>query len=152
MNSEKYLKLIFISTGFIFLRSSFGKFQSGNFVNSLAPILKKFASQNPFPIYKSFLEQIAIPNAGLCGMLTMWGELFAALTLVGLSVYLLFNSKPQRIIYLLLAAGFLTGAILNAVFWLASGWTSPSTDGLNLLMFLIEVIGFVYSVKKFKLK
>lgn len=64
----------------------------------------------------------------------------ASITLA--SIYLL-TRKPTFLSKLVLELGLLGGILLNIIFWLAAGWTSPSTDSLNLLMFLIEAIGFI---------
>lgn len=144
MKEAKYLYLIFAGVGFIFLRSGYGKLTGGTFVSTLGETLTKMADKNPYPWYKDFLLYTAIPNSATFGMLTMWGELFAGLTLLIISLYLLIQKKTAKFLYLLLGAGFLTGAFLNATFWLAAGYTSPSTDGLNLVMFLVQVVGFFF--------
>lgn len=146
-NTSKYLYLIFAVIGFIFLRSSVGKIQGGTFVSSLGGTLAKFADKNPYPFYKSFLENVAIPNAGIFGLLTMWGEFFSGAAILLSSLYLLFQPRGNRLIYLLLSAGLLVGAFLNGIFWLAAGWTSPSTDGLNLVMFAVQAIGLIFVLK-----
>jgi hypothetical protein len=148
MKDIKYLYLLFVGIGFIFLKSSYGKFTGGTFVSGLADTLTKFASKNPYPWYKSFLTNIAIPNSQIFGMLTMYGELFAGATLFGVSLYLLMAKKVSKMVYSFFGAGLLVGAFLNGTFWLASGYTSPSTDGLNLLMFFAEVIGILYILQK----
>lgn len=148
MLGNKYLYLIFASIGFIFLRSGYGKVTGGKFVGGLGETLTKFASNNPYPQVKSFLEQIAVPNSGIFGILTMYGEVFAGISLMGASVYLLFAAKNPRVSYLILGAGLLTGAFLNTVFWLSAGYTSASTESLNLVMFAVEVVGLAFVWQK----
>lgn len=146
---NKSLLFIILVNGLIFLRSSWGKFADDKFANGLAGTLAKFASKNPYPFYKSFLESVAIPNSQLFAVLTMTGELFAALTLVLGSIYLLLNKKNQKnqFVTLVLRLGLVVGLFLNVSFWLASAWTSPSTDGLNLLMAVVQLIALVYISK-----
>lgn len=144
-----YLKLIIALNGFIWLRSSYGKFTAGNFPDNLGKTLGAFASKNPYPFYKDFLNNVAIPNSQLFGSLTLYGEAFAALTLTFLPIYLLFNPASKAIRYLL-ALGLLTGAFLNLIFYFAAGWTSPSTDSLNLLMFGIQIISLFAILKPHK--
>lgn len=120
------------------------KIQGGSFVSSLAGILGKFASKNPYPFCKNFLENIAIPNSIIFGTLTMWGEFFSGVTVGLLSLYLIFQPKGSRSIHILLAAGLLVGAFLNAIFWFAAGWTSSSTETLNMVMFAVQIVGFVF--------
>jgi len=43
--------------------------------------------------------------------------------------------------------GLIGGITLNTMFWLAAGWTSPSTDGLNLLMLVTQLIGLVVIIR-----
>lgn len=148
MKESRYLYLIFASLGFIFLRSSYGKFSGGTFVSTLGDTLTKLASKNPYPWYKDFLLNTAIPNSNMFGVLTMWGELFSGITLVCLSLYLLVQKKSTKLIYMLLCGGFIVGAFLNLIFWLAAGYTSPSTESLNLVMFLVQVIGVFYTLQR----
>lgn len=137
-----------LSVGIVWLRSSFGKITSGKFAETLGQTLLKFASNNPYPWYKSYLENFAIPNARVMGMVIMWGELMCALAIIGASLYLLFKPDGVKAAEIVLLAGLAVGMILNINFWLASGWMSPSTESINMLMFLIECIGFVYGIKK----
>lgn len=147
-NDSKYVYLILAALGFIFLRSGYGKVVGGQFVSTLGETLTKFASKNPNPFYKNFLEQVAIPNSVTFGYLTMLGEVFAGLSLLLLSVYLLFNKKAGRIVYLVLGAGLLVGAFLNATFWLAAGWMSPSTESVNLVMLVVQIIGLAFVTQR----
>lgn len=141
--------LIVLFVGLIYARSSFGKFASGNFPQNLGETLGRFSSKNPYPWYREFLESVAIPNSQTIGVLVMWGELFVAVALVGGSLYFL-TKKFSRTVAAVLIIGLFIGALLNLVFWLASSWTSPSTDSLNLLMFSIEVIAIVTLLKFYK--
>ena len=61
---------------------------------------------------------------------------------------LFFMAKQARLGYLLLAGGLVVGLFLNLNFWLAAGYTSPSTDGLNLLMMIVEALGIFYIFPK----
>lgn len=146
---DKYLLLIILADGLIWLRSSLGKFPPEKFINGLGVVLQKFASNNPYPWYKSFLQNIAIPNSQIFGTFTFYGEILTALSVTLAAVYLLF--KPaKKLILILLLAGLLGGMFLNATFWLASGWMSPSTDSLNLLMLAIQTIALVAVFKESK--
>lgn len=142
----KYFLIIILATGLLWLKSSFGKFTSGNFVDGLSGTLNKFASQNPYPLYKSILQNIAIPNSKLIGSWVLWGELFTALAITVSALFILLNVKASKKAALLLIAGLLGGILLNVVFWLAAGWTSPSTDSLNFLMLVIQISGLLFAV------
>lgn len=143
--------LVLLAVDFIWVRSSVGKIIGGKFVDSLGGVLTKFASQNPYPWYEAFLTSVAIPNSSLLGVLIMLGEAFTAFSLL-LGVGLILLNKINKLVIFLVIAGLITGAFLNLNFWLASGWTSASTDSLNLLMFLIQLIGVVYIVGLYKSK
>lgn len=140
--------LMLLSVGFIWLRSSVGKFTGGTFVDTLAGTLGKFASNNPYAWYKNYLQIVAIPNAKTIGMVIMWSEFLAAISITGAILYLLFGSEKNKIAQIILLIGLIGGMILNANFWLAAGWMSPSTESVNLLMFLIQGVGFMYGIKK----
>lgn len=147
---NKYLLVVLMVVGLVWLRSSLGKFAAGDFVDNLPKTLGLFASKNPYPLFKEFLLNTAIPNSFVFGNLVQFGELFSAVAITGVSVYLLLGMKRAKLLDLLLAKGLIVGALLSLTFWLAAGWMSPSTDGLNLLMLAIELVGlfWVWSWRK----
>ncbi|MCR4305849.1 MAG: hypothetical protein NUV73_02070, partial [Candidatus Daviesbacteria bacterium] len=63
---------------------------------------------------------------------------------------LLLSPRPHKLLSKALIAGLLIGAFLNITFWLGFGYTSPSTDSLNLLMATVQIIGVFYFWKGFK--
>lgn len=142
--ARKYLQTVILLIGLVWFRSGLDKLASGNFASGLADTLAKFAGKNPYPWYKDFLQNTAIPNSQTFGTLTMWGEVFAAGTLVGCSLLLIFSKKPSKVVRLLLLFGLATGVFLNLTFWLAAGWTSSSTNTLNLLMAGVQIVGILY--------
>lgn len=144
---SKPFLFVLLTIGLMWLRSSLGKITEGKFVDSLGTTLTKFAANNPYPLYKSFLEDIAIPNSKTFGLLTMWGEFFTALAITISVVYLLSTKKTGRTVKILLASGLIVGIFLNTVFWFASGWTSASTDSLNLLMIAVQSIALIFLIK-----
>ncbi len=135
-----YFLLFVLAIGLLWLKSSYGKLTGGVFVDGLGKTLTMFASKNPYPWYKDFLTQIAIPNSKTFGLLTMWGEFFAAVSIT-ISSIILIATRGNKLIKAILLLGLLGGAFLNAIFWLAAGWTSASTESLNLLMLILQVIG-----------
>jgi len=136
--------------GGVWLRSGFEKMAEGKFVSSLGMVLNKFASENPNSAYKEFLLNTAVPNASFFGYAVMWGELFSGITLVGVTLYLLTQRHVNRRLGIIIGLGLIIGFILNLNFWLAAGWMSSSTDGLNLLMMALEAIGLLVVVKELK--
>lgn len=143
------LLIILLSVGLLWLRSSFGKFTGGTFVNSLGATLTKTAEKNPYPWFKEFLTSVAIPNSQVFGLLVLWGEIFSAVAITVGAVLMLVNPHPNKFVSLVLIAGLAGGALLNIIFWLGFGYTSPSTDGLNLLMAVVEIIGIVFIMQQF---
>lgn len=135
--------LVLLTLGLDWLRSSVGKITSGKFVAGLTPILNKFISNNPNSWYNDFVKNMVIPNSNLFGNLTMWGEFLSAISITFGSFYLLLNKKGNKRIELLLLSGLIGGALLNLNFYLAAGWTSSSTESLNLLMFAIQAVAIV---------
>ena len=144
--SMPYL-LVLLVVGFLWIRSSLEKIEGGKFVSTLGGTLGKFASNNPYPWFKNLLQTTAIPNSQMFGMMVMVGELVVAITIT-VSVLMMLAGKRSGLVHSILLLGLLGGLLLNGTFWLAAGWMSPSTDGLNLLMFSIELIGFFYLLKQ----
>lgn len=147
--TDPYVLLILLATGLLFLKSGFEKVTEGAFVGGLAKTLGFFASKNPNPSVKGFLVNTAIPNAEFFGVLTMWGEVLAGASICIAVGYFLMKRTMHDSMLLLLGIGLFVAALLNFVFWLAAGWASASTDSLNLLMFVVEVIGLVFVAKHY---
>lgn len=143
-SSAKLLLVLFLSIGLLWAKSSYGKFASGNFVSTLGATLGKIVDKNPYPWFKEFLNFIAIPNSGLFGSMVMWGEFLAAVAIILGSLILLLNPKANPLIKLMVIAGLLGGVFLNIIFWLGFGYTSPSTDSLNVLMAVVQIIGILF--------
>lgn len=140
-NSEYGFLLITLAVGLIWARSNYEKFIGGKFVDSLGVTLTKAVERNPYSWYKGFLQNIAIPNSVIFGQMVLWGEFLVAVAILFSSAYLL--KKQNRFAYIILILGLSGGFFLNLNFWLAFAWTSPSTDNLNLLMGVIELVGVV---------
>lgn len=151
-NGNRYLYVIFAVIGFIFLRSGWGKVSGGEFVGTLGATLGKFASKNPNPIVTDFLNNVAIPNSQIFGFLTMWGEVLTGLNLLVLSAYLLFTKSAKKNVFMLMSLGFAVGFMLNLTFWFAAGWTSASTDSVNLVMGAVNAVGLIYALKHTMIK
>lgn len=145
----KPLFWILLSLGLLWARSSYGKLTGGTFVSSLGQTLSKVTDKNPYPFFKQFLTDVAIPNSQLFGQLVLWGELLSAIAITAGSLVLLFNPNAGKLVILGLVAGLVGGLLLNVVFWFGFGYTSPSTDSINLLMAAIEIIGIVVLLKQF---
>lgn len=143
-DTRTYLLLILLADGLIWLRSGWGKISAGNFADTLGSTLEKFASKNPYPWNRDLLLNLAIPNSQIIGYLVIWGEAFTALTLVLGSVYLILFPKVTPLFKTVLLMGVATGAFLNVLFYFSSGYLSSSTESLNLLMIVVEVVAFLF--------
>lgn len=143
---------IIFGLGALWIKSGLGKIVGGSFAQSLDKTLLFFAlgnpsnpqlsAGNPYGWYQAFLMQVAIPNSYLMGLSVQWGELLVGLGFTGLTLAYFLFPKFRRLILLVLAKTAFFGFLLNISFWLASAWTSPSTEMVGLVMMLIEVIAF----------
>jgi thiosulfate dehydrogenase [quinone] large subunit len=87
--------------------------------------LRRFASKNPFPWYKIFLERYLIPNSRPAGYFFVTAEV-----VLGAALVLGFLTVPAAII----------GALFNVNFRLVAGWQSPSNTPLNYLMIICKLL------------
>lgn len=139
---------VLLSVGLMWAKSSYSKFTSGNFVSGLGETLSKVSPKNPYPFYKQFIYSVAIPNSSIFGFMVLWGELLVSVSIVVGTVLLMMNPL-NKMAALALVAGLLGGLLLNITFWLGFGWTSASTDSINLLMGVIELIGIFVLFRQF---
>lgn len=144
--------LVLLAVGLLWLRSSYGKLTGGTFVQNLGETLTKVAPKNPYPWFKEFLTSVAIPNSPIFGTLVLTGEFLSAVLITAGALGLLINPRPHKLLVKALTVGLLIGVFLNIIFWLGFGYTSPSTESLNLLMAVIEVIGIAVLVSSFSQK
>lgn len=141
-----WLLLIQIVIGYEWLHGGLEKLETGGkFVAGLPQTLARFAEKNPYPWMKAFLTGPATTSATLFGNLVQWGELLTGLGLIAGALYLLFlaprlNGVLRRVAGILVAIALLGGMTMNAFFGLAAGHTSPSTSGINLVMFFSQVM------------
>jgi uncharacterized membrane protein YphA (DoxX/SURF4 family) len=84
-----------------------------------AAVFGNWAKGNPYPFMTDFLKAFAVPNAA-----AIFTVVAAAETLVGVAFLLGFLIRPASI----------GGVILNSFFYLAAGFSSTSTAGVNLVM------------------
>lgn len=136
---------ILLAAGLLWLHSVYGKLAGGMFVGALGKTLGYFASENPYGFMKTFLTQTAIPNSEKFALLTMGGELYAALVITIASILMIRKSTPTPASRYFLMTGLAVGAFLNVIFYFAAGWTSPSTWSINIFMAAVQLIG-IYSL------
>lgn len=119
------------------------KVSSSAFVEDIGRTLAAFASRNPFPWYKSFLEGFAARNSTLLAYAVEWTQIVIGLTLALFAAVILYrpddagrNRRWLRCAIWCLAAG----AVMNANFYLAAGWNNPGTRGVNVVMFWSQIV------------
>lgn len=124
-SSALWLAIVRIAVGYIFLTSGIEKLANPGLAASMPGTLTRFASENPHLWYKGFLLNTAIPHAALFGQLTAWGETLAGVSLV---------------LGAITPLGAIGALFLNLNIYFASGWTSPSTDSLSVLMIVVDLV------------
>lgn len=131
--------------GLEWLSAGFEKLGSGTFPHDLHATLTFFASKNPFPWYRDFLVWLTSHNVTSFGYVIEWSQIAMGVALVfGPLVYLWVHSKKMRkITVVCMVFALVGGVIMNGHFYLASGWTSAGTKGVNYLMFWLQLV-FIY--------
>jgi hypothetical protein len=144
--------LLFVQAilGYEWASAGLEKITQGTFSTSIVPTLSAFAAKNPHQWYAANILPQAIAHAPLLAELIQWGELLvgAALLSSALASFLrprITASSAMRITVLVACAG---GLLMNANFYVAAGWMSPSTRGLNALMFWTQVAILWFWAKK----
>ena len=124
------------------LHAGIEKVSSPAFVQNLDKTFAAFAAKNPFAWYKSFLEGPATAKSVMLGYTIELSQLLIAGTLIvaaGVLVYAK-EAESRRTALFAAAVALLGGALMNANFYLASGWMSPSSKGVNLVMFWTQIV------------
>lgn len=139
------IALVQAVVGFEWVKAGWEKVSDPNFIGGLERTIGVFASKNPTGWYKDFLTGTVSPNATLFGWLVAYGEFIAGVVLlIAAASYLFYGSGADVVSRFVVPIGAVTaltgGAFLSANFWFAAGWLSVSTDSLNAVMFLIQIV------------
>jgi len=124
-NAAVSVLLVRLFLAYEWINSGTGKVESifGNATAYFDGMSKVFgavwAKSNPYPFMVEFLTKTAAPNAA-----TVVALIAVLEVLVGISLLFGFLTR----------LGALAGIVLNSIFYLAAGHTSPSTAGINLVM------------------
>lgn len=117
------------------------KVSSSAFVNGIRETFAFFASKNPFPLMKEFLLGFATQNAAAFAYAVEWSQVAIAITLIICAAFIgLRVNRFARIALCLSILALLGGALMNATFYLAAGWTGPGTKGSNVVMFWTQMV------------
>lgn len=112
--------------------------------------LEGFAAKTPYISYAGFLTSTAIPNATLFGNAIRTTELLAGIIFVFGGIILLAGKRIPSAASWVMAIACFAAALMNLNFFLAAGWTSPSTWGVNMIMTLVEIILGVFYIANAK--
>ena len=134
---ERWLAVLRIVVGLWFLKGIVTKLSvaflggvipvpvaSERWIGTMPKLLGRYAAENPFPIYKQFLEETVIPNTHIFAHLTAYGE-----TVVGIG--LTFG--------LLTVLAALAGLGLVTMYGLATQHMTPGQQGFHLVLFACMV-------------
>ena len=124
------------------LSAGWEKIHGGQFVPNIGKTLDHFENGNPHEWYIALILAIAKSHPVVFGLLVQWGELFVGIGLIAtIAIFTLSQHRYSKNIARFLALTALSGgALMNLNFYLAAGWTSPSTGGLNALMFWVQIV------------
>src|SRR6185503_12697071 len=129
---------------FKWLHSGWGKWAAPGFMDNIGKALAGFADKNPCPWYANFLNSTIIPHADTFGNAIRTGELLVGVILALAGLLLLAKRRLSPAATWILVLAFFGAALMKLNFYLAAGWTSPSTWGVNLVMGLIHLILGLY--------
>jgi hypothetical protein len=146
MKKASVIWLVFVQwvLAFEWLHSGWGKWSAPGFMDNIGKSLEGFAAKTPYTAYASFLKSSVVPNAELFGNTIRTGELAVGVALALGGILLLTQKRLPAVATWLLAIACFGGALMNLNFFLASGWSSPSTWGVNMVMGLALFILGVY--------
>lgn len=124
---QQALAFLRVTTGLFFLYAGNQKLSTPHFETVLGGILKTWAAGNPFPLYKQFLEHVALPHIHHISLLVTDGEMAVGLSyILGLLVPF---SAPAAV-------------FMNINFLLAAQHTDPSILTINLVFVIISLTLF----------
>lgn len=122
--------------------SGWGKIYGGTFVGSIHTSFIRFENGNPHNWYIDSVLKSAKEYPALFANLVQWGEILTGLGLLfALTLYWFSKKSINKNIARCIAISALTGGVfMNLNFYFAAGWTSPSTNGLNILMLWMQTV------------
>src|SRR4051812_5574497 len=138
---DRYLLFILLAVGLLWLKSGLGKLAMGDFADTLGGTLVKFMAKNPYPWFVDFINSVVLPSSSMWGLVVMAAETLTGIAVTFSALMLMFVGGNEKRMVWTMKVGLIVGFGLSLMFWLAAGWTSPSTDGLNQLMLVAEGVG-----------
>jgi uncharacterized membrane protein YphA (DoxX/SURF4 family) len=144
--SVVWLMLIQFVLAFEWLHSGWGKWAKPGFMDNIGKTLEGFATKTPYKAYGAFLNNTAVGNADLFGNSIRIGEIGVGIALALSGIILLTKKRLPSWAVAAMVIALLGGALMNLNFFLASGWSSPSTWGINMTMGFIQLILAIYYI------
>ncbi len=126
-----------MTVAYVWWSAAYEKLSNPEFLSGMAKTLGYFASKNPFPTYKAFLENVATKHSVAFGTAVEWSQAAVAFVLVAAAVELLTGrgDGAKRKAFLASSLALAGGMLMNANFYFAAGWTGPGTKGMNVMLF-----------------
>lgn len=137
------LPLVQAVIGIEWLKGAYEKLSEASYVSSMAGRLGAFASKNPTGWYADFLHNQAIQTFAY---LVADGELLVGIALIVTAAILLANAVypigrlEEALTEGVAGLALLGGAFMSVNFWFAAGWMGVSTDGINYVMGLAQIV------------
>lgn len=122
--------------------SGWEKVRGGQFALNIGKSLARFENGNPHQWYARSVLGVAKSHSTAFGTLVQWGEVLVGVGLLATFVLYVFSKQQssKNLARFIAVAALLGGAFMNLNFYIAAGWTSPSTRGLNALMFWVQIV------------
>ena len=127
--------------GYEWLAGGWSKAATSGFSDNIGQTLKNFAAKNPYAWYADFLNGFGAQNAKAFALAVQWGELLAGAALIAAVIAFGYvrAAAIRRWAARLSVAALVGGMLMSANFYLAAGWLSPSTKGVNMVMFWAQL-------------
>lgn len=139
-----WLVLIQFVLAYEWLHSGWGKWANPGYMDNIGKTLEGFAAKTPYSGYGTFLKNTALTNADLFGNSIRLAEIGVGIAFVLGGIILLSQKRLPSWAVAIIVIAFFGGALMNLNFFLAAGWSSPSTWGVNMVMGFIHLILAIY--------
>jgi hypothetical protein len=141
-----------VALGYVWWHAGWIKMWSGNFSESLQPILRRYAEGNPHFFIHNCLQNFSQPYVGFYAGIIEVTQYFIGIMLIALAYawLALKEEAPRRAALYLSVVGLLAGAIMNGVFYFAIGHLDAWAAAGNVIMFwsqLVLAYGFINLLK-----
>lgn len=136
-----------VVVGYAWASAGAQKIADPRFLIDMPRMLGSIAMRNPFGWYRDLLIDVGVKYAQFFGSVIAWGQLFTGLALAGAAVLLIYakNERQWRLALLASVIACAAGMLMNANFYVAAGWTDPTIEGMNVLMFWAQaLLGYVW--------